>query len=203
MVGGLVEEEEIRPEEEEAGEGGAHAPASRELGERPMRVRGGEPQPAEDDLGLRLQTVATERLEAVLDLAVALGGCLGGRGIGHQGGEALQLRLEAPDLVEAGERLGEDGPRLARPYFLWEIPDADSAVAMHAAGVRLLHAGEDAAESRLAGAIGAAETNALTAADAPRYLAEQHLSSVSLGDGVEGYHAIATPCPWSGRGRAP
>src|SRR5262245_44076621 len=201
MVGGLVEEEEIRPEEEEAGEGGAHAPASRELGERPMRVRGSETQPAENDLGLRLQTVATERLEAVLDLAVALGGRLGGRGIRHEGGEALQLRLEAPDLVEAGERLGEDGARLARAYFLRKIPDADSAVAMHAAGVRLLHAGEDAAESRLPGAVGAAETNALAAADAPRHLVEELLSSVSLGDGIEGDHAIAAPSPWFGRGR--
>src|SRR5262249_57142608 len=129
--------------------GGAHAPASGDRGERRMRLLGGEAQPAEDDLGLRLQAVATERLEAVLDLAVALGGCLGGRGIGHQGGEALQLRLEAPDLVEAGERLGEDGARLARPYFLCEIPDADPAVAMHAATVRLLHPCEDSPAVRL------------------------------------------------------
>src|SRR5262245_63162541 len=100
MVGGLIEEEEIRPEEEEAREGGAHAPASRELGERPMRILGGEAQPTQDDLGLRLQAVATERLEAVLDLAITFGSRLASRMADHEGSEAPT------------HRSGEDTPQL-------------------------------------------------------------------------------------------
>src|SRR5215831_17263733 len=129
----------------------------------------------------------------MLHLAVTLGGGLGRRRIGHE-------NLETPDLIEAGERLGEDGASLARPHFLRQIADADAAVAVHPTSVRLLHAGENATERGLAGAVGATETDPLAAADAPRHLAEELLSSVALGDGVERDHAEAAPSPWSARG---
>src|SRR5215467_5537468 len=105
MVRGLVEEEEIGTEEEEPREGGPHAPAARKFLERTMRVLRGEAEAAQDDLGLRLQPIAAQRLEAMLHVTVALGGGLGRRRIRHEDGEALQLGFETPDLVEAGERL--------------------------------------------------------------------------------------------------
>src|SRR5262245_24353394 len=115
----------------------------------------------------------------MLHLAVSLGGGLGRRRNGHENSETLQLGLETPDLIEAGERLGEDGASLARPHFLRQIADADAAVAVHPTSLRLLHAGENATERGLAGAVGATETDPLAAADAPRHLAEELLSSVA------------------------
>src|SRR6185503_1307247 len=120
-----------------------------------------EPEPVENDLGLRLQPIAAEGLEAMLDLAVGVGQPFGGVGPGHAGGERLELGLEPPDLIEARERLREDGAVLASRDLLREIPDGNAGVLMDATGVGLLHTGQDAAERGLARPVRADEPDPL------------------------------------------
>jgi hypothetical protein len=124
----------------------------------------------------------------MLDVAVALGRFRARRGIGHEGGEALELGLETPHLVEAGERFREHGARLARSDFLGQIADGDSTVTMHAPAIGILDPREDTAERGLARAVGAAQADPLAAADAPRDVTEEDLPAVSLGDCVESDH---------------
>src|SRR5205809_149579 len=82
-----------RAEGEAPREGGPHAPAARELAEGPMGIPRRESQSTEDDLRLGLQAISPEGFEAMLDVAVALGRFRARRGIGHEGGEALELGL--------------------------------------------------------------------------------------------------------------
>ena len=180
VVGRLVEEQQVRSQQQQAGQGRPHAPASRELGERAMNRARFEPEPVEDDLGFRLEPVPAHCLEAMLHLAVGVGEP--GRGVGprHAGGERLELRLEPPDLVEAREGLREHGAILAARDLLREIADGDPGVLVDAPGVGLLHAGQDAAQRGLARAVRAHEPDALAAPDAPRHAAQQLLAAVAF-----------------------
>ena len=101
VVRRLVEKEERGTLQEEARQGGAHPPAPRELQEGPREVGVPEAEPAQDDPRLRLEPVAAERLEAVLEVPVPRGQRLVGRLV-EPGGHCLQLALDLPDLREPG-----------------------------------------------------------------------------------------------------
>src|SRR6266850_955287 len=179
----------------------AHAPAAGELAQRPVELIGGEAEAAQDRPRGRLQPVAAERLEAVLQLAVALGQGLAGRRFQYAG-HVLHLALEPPHLVEAAERLDQDGAGGGAGHFLREIADRGRARPAHLAGVRLIEPGQDAAERGLAGPVGADETDALTIRDAPGDVAEDQLTAEPLGDVLELDHCRAiTPCSGSSRAR--
>ena len=97
VVGRLVEEQEIGAQEQQAGQGGPHAPAARELAERadghPVRR---EPEPAEDDLGLGLEAIAARAPRSDAGpLRSARSACGPAVGIGHEGGEATRARPRA------------------------------------------------------------------------------------------------------------
>ena len=143
-----------------------------------------EAEPAEDHLGLGLEAIPAQGFEAVLDLAVPVEQRRVGLGTGHVGGEPLELGLEAPDLVEARQRLRQHGERLAARDLLRQIAHAHAAVDVHAPGVRLLHPGENAAERGLARAVRTDEADALAPPDPPRAVGEERLASVSLRDGL-------------------
>ena len=124
----------------------------------------------------------------MLDLAVGVREARWGVGPRHAGGERLEPGFEPPDLVEAGERFREHRALLAARDLLREIADGDAGVLMDAAGVGLLHAGQDAAERGLARAVRAHEPDPLAAPDAPRHAAQQLLAAVALGYRVETDH---------------
>ena len=71
-------------------------------------VRIPEAEPAQDDPRLGLEPVAPERLEVVLEVAVAQGERLVGRLVEPRC-QRLQLALDLPDLREPGQDLAEDG----------------------------------------------------------------------------------------------
>ncbi len=198
VVGGLVEQQQIGPQQQEPRQRRAHAPAARELGERPVHLLRREPEPAQDDLGLGLEPVAAEGLEPVLDLAVGVGQSGVGAGACHAGRERLELALEAPDLVEARERLRQHGAVLAGGDLLREVADGDPGVTVDPPRVGLLHQGEDAAERGLPGPVRPDQADPLTPPDAPRAVLEQLLTTVALGDPVESDHAY--PIVWTRSG---
>jgi hypothetical protein len=106
--------------------------------------------------------------------------------------------LEAPDLVEARERLRQHGAVLAGGDLLREVSDGDPGVAVDPPRVGLLHQGEDAAERGLPGPVRPDQTDPLAPPDAPRAVLEQLLTAVALGDPVESDHVY--PIVWTRSG---
>src|SRR6187200_2269137 len=148
-----------------------------------MDLRRLETEPAEDHLGLGLEAIPAQGFEAVLDLAIPVEQGRVGLGTGHVGGKPLELGLEAPDLVEARQRLRQHGRRLTARDVLRQIAHAHTAVSVDAPGVRLLHPGENAAERGLARAVWTDEADALAPPDPPRAVGEEGLAPVSFRDG--------------------
>ena len=188
MVRGLVEQEQVGPQEQQPGEGGAHAPPAGQLAERPVDIGGGEAQPAEDDPGLRLEPVPSQRVEPMLHLAVALGE--GGVGVGprHGGGEPFELALEPPDLDEPRQGLHEHRVLGVDSHLLRQISHADAGVQVDAALVRRLHPGHDAAQGGLAGPVRADQADAHAPPHAPAAPVEDGLPAVTLGDVLQREH---------------
>jgi hypothetical protein len=153
VVGGLVEQQQRGRQQQQAGERRPHAPAAGELAERPVELVGGEPQPAQDRAGGRLEPVAAQRLEAMLQLAVALRQRLAGRGL-QRTRHLFHLALQRPHLVEAAERLDENGAGGGAGHLLREIPHGGRARPAHLPRVGLVQPGQDAAERGLAGPLG-------------------------------------------------
>ena len=120
---------------------------------------------------------------------------------------ALELRLEAPHLVEAREGLRQHGAILAGGDLLRKIADGHAGITMDAPLVWLLDRREDPADGGLSRPVRADEPDALPAADTPGAVVEQLLASVALGDRVEPDHGRRLPraaflSPPSARGRA-
>src|SRR5206468_12964371 len=152
--------------------------------ERPVELVGGEAEAAQDRAGTRLQAIAAEGLEAMLQLAVPLGERLARRRL-QRAGDLFHVALERPHFLEAAQRLDEDRAGGGAGDLLREITDRRRARAAHLPRVRLLQPGQDATERGLAGAVGTDETDALAVGDAPADVAEENLTPVPLGDAVE------------------
>src|SRR5256886_16380874 len=86
--------------------------------------------------------------------------------------------FRSPDLVEAGERLGEDRAVGAPGDLLGQIADRRLARAADAPGVGLLDAGEEPAERRLSHPVRADEPDPLAVGDPPRQLTKELLPGV-------------------------
>src|SRR5262249_13094977 len=168
MVRRLVEEQEIRSEQEEASQGRSHAPAARELRKPAMELVELEPQSAKDDLRLGLQPIPAECLESMLNLAVGLRERWIGIGSRHARGQVFQLSLQLPHAVPTRERLREHGQVAADADLLRQVPHCHTGIQMDLAGVQILGTREDAAQRGLACSVGTDEPDALPSPDAPR-----------------------------------
>ena len=100
MVGRLVEEQERRVGEQQRRERGAHAPASRELGQRPVLVGAREAEAGKHPARLGLERVLVLELEVVLELARALEQR---RELGVVLGDALEPEVERVQLLAHAE----------------------------------------------------------------------------------------------------
>ena len=184
VVGRLVQQQERRRQQEQPRQRRPHAPAAGKLRQRPMQLVGPEAEPAQDAARGRLEPIAAERLEAVLEIAVARGERVTGRRL-EGAGDVLHLALERPHLVEPAQRFHQHGAGGAGGDLLGQIADGRRARAAHLPGVRLLETGQDPAERGLAGAVGADEPDALAIRDAPGDVAEDELAAEPLRDVVE------------------
>jgi len=172
MVRRLVEQQERGRQQQQAGQRRAHPPAPRELGHRTRQLVG---------------------TEAMLEVAVARGQRLGRRR-GQRRRHVFHVTLERPDVREAGERFRQHRALAAGGGLLREVADGGGARAAHAPHVGIVETGEDAAERRLAGAVGADEPDPLPLRDAPRQIAEEDLPAERLGDRLDGDQRVI-PCP--------
>ena len=184
MVRRLVEEQQRRG----LAAAGARAPrasASRPR-TRPAAAELGVPEaePAQDDAGLRLEPVAAERLEAMLEVPVPRGERLVG-GLVELRRQRFQLALDLPDLGEAGQGLAQHRAAGLAGRLLGQVADRRLARPAHPPGVGRIQAHEDPAERGLADAVRADEADALAPAELPRDVAEENPVAVGPGDALE------------------
>ena len=159
VVGGLVHDEQVRGREQQAGEGDAHAPASRHLVHWPTVVRRVESQPGEDPVGVGLHGVPADPFEVRLGFAeVGQGPNLVGPGcLADPDSQGFDLVGQFRDGTGAQHHLLEDRPSGLGWQFLGQVADPEVPGAVDLAGVSVLDADDGLDQGRLAGAVPAHE----------------------------------------------
>src|SRR5260221_3079105 len=159
VVGGLVEQQQLRILEQERRQRRAHLPAAREQNGRLRERRLRKSQPAQDLLGavppvelvvMRELLVQLGQLAAQLDLLV-LGSCARERGV-HR----FDARLQPGAPGHAGQHAFDQRPRRQLAPLLRPVTPAVLAPELHAACVGLDAAREDLHQRRLSSAVWAA-----------------------------------------------
>ena len=117
----------------------------------------GEAEPGEDPSSLGLHAVAAERLEPMLEAPVLvhqLGELLVVVRVLHLGLDVSHPAFDAAHLAGARQYLGEHAATAGLRHLLAQVADHDFAGTGDRSGVRLLVAGDELEQRRLAGAIG-------------------------------------------------
>ena len=113
MVRGLVEQHRVGTHQQDAGQGDAHLPAARQLGDVAVHHLLGEAEAGQDLAGARLQGVAAQVVEARLHLAEPVQERLhliGALGIGEGHLQLLELGGDLGDGAGPRHHLGHDRP---------------------------------------------------------------------------------------------
>ena len=154
MVGGLVEQQQVRPLEEQPAEGHPAALAARELVDVGVRRR--QPQGVHGDLQRAVELPGVGGLDGVLD-APLLGHQLVHRVVGHL---LAELGVDLVELVEQGAGLGhplldvaEDVLGRVEPRLLRQVADPGPLGRPGLADELLDLAGHDLQQRALAGAV--------------------------------------------------
>ena len=204
MVGGLVEEQHVRPAEQHPGHRDAHLPAARQRADVAVDALVVESQPVEDLARLALERVAAEMLVLLLDFAetgedpihVVRPG-----GIGHRVIERLQFVMESAEPATAGDRLVEDASAGHLLDILPEVTDRQLLRHRDFAVVGRLLSDDHSEERGLAGAVGSHEPDLLAGIELEGRVNKQHLSSVLLVDAREGDHPTIVTASRMANGR--
>ena len=96
MIGGLVEQQHGGIGEQQRRQRCAHAPATRELGQRPVLIRGRKAEASQHAARLGFEHVLVVQLEMVLEIAGTLENALEARIVGR---DALQLLVQRVQLL--------------------------------------------------------------------------------------------------------
>ena len=196
MVGRLVEQQHVGVLEQEPGEGHAHHPATAERADVAVHVAVSEAEAGQDAPRLRLEAVAAERLEPMLEPAVLV----------HQLGELVVVGrllellldvahapLDAAHLAGAGEHVGERRPPAALGDLLAQVADDRVPGSRDRSAVGGLVAGDQLEQRRLAGAVRSDDREAPPGADHQADVAEQVLRRVALRHAGQGHEAHGRP----------
>src|SRR5690606_28165625 len=141
VVGGLVEEEEVRALDESAGEGDALALPARERLDARLGV--GDAEAVEDGPGVRFQVPAAGRVEAVGELGDAGDELLVGVARGFEAVYGGLVVAEEPHGGALAREDGvEDGLALVERRHLREVADGEGARDGDRPAVRRLYAGD-------------------------------------------------------------
>ena len=128
MVGGLVEQQQVRLFEQEFGERDAHLPAAGEFFDAALPVFAAETEAGEHRADARFDVVAVAGGEFGLDVMVAFGDLLVFRGgmieLRHAMREFLLLRLRARGFPRRPQAFGEDGAAGERDAILRQVAGA-------------------------------------------------------------------------------
>ena len=186
MVRRLVEHQQVRLQGEQPGEMRAHHPSAAHLARGPLEIALAKSEAGENLLGLGVETVAAEFVEAVVDVIVNVLGMLRlDRMVGFPGFEnPSQLR----ELRRDGS--GQFDHRLVahRRALLRQITELESALHRNLAGIGRRLAEHDGEERGLPRAIRADQPDAVFAVHLQRGVGEQRLSAIRFTDARESQH---------------
>ena len=173
VVGGLIEQQQIRAAHEGAREVGAPPQATGELAHRPREIRVRKSESVGEPRRARLRTVGALRLEPCVQQCLA---------------RALALRLRLPELCLRGAQLEVpvhdevDERALAFGELLLDGGDSELARRLVVAGVGRVGAAQQREQRRLARAVAADDADLLAAEDADRELIEQDVRTAAHAD---------------------
>ena len=184
VVRGFVEEEQRGVGQEQRRERGAHAPAARELAQRPVLVAQREAEPGEHAPRLGLEGMLVSQLEVVLELPGPLEQVLERWVVGGDAREPLVQRVQ---LLAHGEQLPvrlhgalEHGAVVALGRLLGQIADARPAGQHAGPGIGSELSQHEAQQGGLSGAVRADEGAAVAGGEDPVHILQEE----SLPDGV-------------------
>ncbi len=193
MVGRLVHQQQVGARQQQLGESDAHLPAAGELLGLALLVGEREAEPLQDVGDARIHLVATEVLEALGDVGIALEQ-LFVRSLGILDRQLVLdlvlLRLQRQQLREREHHLGVHGASLVDDAVLRQV--ADGGVRCHAnlARVRLFEAREHAQQCRLARAVRAGQADAIALLHVPGHVLEEHAFAVPFGEAFDVDHGV-------------
>ncbi len=169
VVGGLVEEQQIRMAQEQLGKRNAHLPAARELRTRAVEVVRVKAKTREDLLRVAFQLVAAQVFKAVLNVAVLFKQCINvAAGFGDLSNLELKLLSAFPhlgDLVRRGDDLFEDGGIACEVGFLLQVTYLGALGKLDGSAIGRVDAHDDFEHRGLARTVGANESVALSGVD--------------------------------------
>ncbi len=196
MVARLVEQHDVGPHEEDAGQRHAHLPAPRQGAHVAIHHLLAEAQARQDLARPTLQRVPVQLLEAPLHLAVARDDHLHfvrAVGIGHGGFQLLQLCRHGAHGTGAVHHLGHGAAARHLAHVLAEVTDGHASLDHHLALVGVVLADDHAKEARLAGPVGTDEADLLPLVERRGRLDEEELVAILLADVVEANHMCVGP----------
>ena len=109
----------------------------------------------------------------------------GHRGVAEAVLDVVHLRLHVEQRLEGAAGLLEDGAAAVREAVLGQVADGQPGGLDHGAGVGLLEAGEHLEQRGLAGAVRAAQADAVAVANLPGDVFEEGPDPKGLGDVCE------------------
>jgi hypothetical protein len=182
VVGRLVEQQDVGTRQQEFGEFHPHEPTPAEGIERPLDPLGVETETLENALDPRLALETSAEFEVGPAVAIAVCEIRGNFAVRVR--EFLHLALEFAQLPferrEFGKRRSDLRSHRAGPMgidLLAQYRDANAAGYSHATRVRIFETGRDLQQRGLAGAVGAHQSDPVTAVDGQRDVAKQRSSA--------------------------
>ncbi len=195
MVCGLVQKQKIGLGQQQLGQRDAHLPAAAEFIGLPRPIFLAEAEAGEHAAHLRVERVAVERVKAVLQQRVALGGGLVLGAFVVEFGHLRQpaARSRAPFRAISSKTVRHSSktvrPASSQP-LLRQVADADAAGLLERAVVQRLESGEHLHQRGFAGAVGAHERGFFVVADEPVGLKKQHARAEPLSGILEREHSL-------------
>ena len=189
VVGGFVEEQQVRSLEEQRGQHRPHLPTAAELAEVPLVVGVLEPEPGENSLGLVVAVEAVVVGEPLVELphpaAEVDHRLFVIRRIGVHAGFVERL-LGPPDVLlqrlATGDALADEPHQRAPPsdgHVLGQVRDARLLAGTNGAAVGLARAGQDSHQGGLAAPVGPDEPHLVLFGEAQGELVEERSPSES------------------------
>jgi hypothetical protein len=178
MVRRLVEQEQTRTSEQEASQRDPHLPPARERRRVLAQIVVGEPEAAQYGRDFQIDAVAFTPAEPLLQLRVPgqhrLVFCMRRAVVAEPILERGDLRFHVEQGLEREAGLLEQGAPAVDEPVLRQVSDREAGRLDDLTGVRLVEAGEHLEQRRLAGAVRAAQPDALSVIDLPGDFVEKN-----------------------------
>ncbi len=186
VVGGLVQQQQVWPAQQQLRQRDAHLPAARERLGGAIGVGGAEPQPAQHRGDAQIHAVAVAEAEPVLQVGIprqqAVVLRLGQRGVRQPVLDVGHLRLHVEQGLERASRLLEHGAARMGQAVLGQVADGQVRRLGNHAPIGLVEARQHLEQRGLAGAVRAAQADAVAVPDLPGDAVQEGADAEGFGD---------------------